>query len=63
MGEDDLWRDVAYGTPLVVGDGDPYNAARQKLRMLFSIIEDMQATDSGSMDEDGDGSSTTSAAY
>ena len=61
IGEDDLWRNVAYGTPLTVQDCDPYNAARQKMRTLFALIEDMRAGDPETDGSDGPTSSSSSA--
>ena len=53
MGKDDLWRDVAYGTPVSQQDNDPDSTIRSKIRTLFQYIEDSQVdSDSGSGSED-----------
>ena len=53
VGKDDLWRDVAYGTPVSQQDNDPDSTIRSKIRTLFQYIEDSQVdSDSGSGSED-----------
>ena len=54
-----MWRDVAYGMPLTAQDFDLYSAARQKLRSLFALIEDMRTADPEECGPDGAASDST----
>jgi len=52
---------VTYGTPLTARDFDPNSVARQKLRMLFGLLDDMRAGDPEDEDDATDAYSDTSS--
>ena len=51
VGKDDLWRDVAYGTPVSQQDNDPDSAICSKIRALFQYIEDSQVDSEAESDD------------